>query len=51
MTHDLDLMHRVADKVVVLHKGEVAYFGPVSEIKESDHPHIKEFMAMDMLEE
>jgi ABC-type transporter Mla maintaining outer membrane lipid asymmetry ATPase subunit MlaF len=51
VTHDLDLMHRVADKVVVLHKGEVAYFGLVSEIKQSDHPHIKEFMAMDMLGE
>ncbi len=49
VTHDLDLMHRVADKVVVLHKGEVAYFGPVSEIGQSDHPHIKEFMAMDTL--
>jgi phospholipid/cholesterol/gamma-HCH transport system ATP-binding protein len=49
VTHDLELMHRVADKVVVLHKGEVAYFGKVSEIHLSDHPHIREFVAMDTL--
>jgi phospholipid/cholesterol/gamma-HCH transport system ATP-binding protein len=50
VTHDLDLMHRVADKVVVLYKGEVAYFGPVSEIGSCDHPHIREFMAMETLQ-
>ncbi len=49
VTHDLDLMHRVAAKVVVLQQGEVASFGPVSEIKQAEHPHIKEFMAMDTL--
>ncbi len=49
VTHDLELMHRVADKVVVLYQGEVAYFGPVSEIHRSEHPHIKEFVSMDTL--
>ena len=51
VTHDLDLMHRVADRVVVLHEGRVVYFGPVSEISQSDHPHIQEFMAMDEVQE
>ncbi len=47
VTHDLDLMRAVADKVVVLHEGGVIYFGAVSELANSDHPHIREFLAMD----
>jgi phospholipid/cholesterol/gamma-HCH transport system ATP-binding protein len=29
VTHDLDLMRRVADKVVILFEGKAIYFGPV----------------------
>ena len=47
VTHDLALMRRVADKVVVLHEGHAIYFGPVAGLDESDHPHIQEFLAMD----
>jgi phospholipid/cholesterol/gamma-HCH transport system ATP-binding protein len=47
VTHDLDLMRRVADRVMVLHEGTAIYFGPVAEIGQSEHPHIKEFLAMD----
>ena len=47
VTHDLALMRRVADKVVVLHEGRAIYFGPVSGLEDSDHPHIQEFLAMD----
>ncbi len=50
VTHDLDLMRLVADKVVFLHDGRVIYFGPVSELGEADHPHIREFLAMDRVE-
>lgn len=50
VTHDLDLMEQVADRVVVLHKGEVIYFGPVSQLQESEHPHIREFLAMDRVD-
>ena len=49
VTHDLDLMRRVADKVVVLFEGRAIYFGPVKDLEKSDHPHIKEFLAMDTL--
>jgi phospholipid/cholesterol/gamma-HCH transport system ATP-binding protein len=49
VTHDLDLMRRVADKVVVLYEGRSIYFGPVSELDKSEHPHIKEFLAMDQV--
>ena len=50
VTHDLDLMRRVADKVVFLYEGKVIYFGPVSEMASSTHPHIVEFLAMDRVE-
>jgi len=50
VTHDLDLMRRVADKVVLLHEGRVIFFGPTSDLDKSEHPHIKEFLAMDRVE-
>ena len=47
VTHDLELMRKVADNVVVLHEGHAIYFGPVAELEQSEHAHIKEFLAMD----
>jgi phospholipid/cholesterol/gamma-HCH transport system ATP-binding protein len=47
VTHDLDLMYKVADRVVFLYEGHVIYFGPVAEMAKSDHPHIREFLEMD----
>ncbi len=47
VTHDLDLMRRVADRVVVLYEGQVIYFGPTADLEKSDHPHIREFLALD----
>ena len=47
VTHDLDLMHRVADRVVVLHEGRVIFFGPITDLERSNHPHIQEFLALD----
>jgi phospholipid/cholesterol/gamma-HCH transport system ATP-binding protein len=47
VTHDLDLMRKVADHVVVLHEGHAIYSGPVAELEKSEHPHIQEFLAMD----
>src|ERR1700682_4991778 len=47
VTHDLDLMRKVADRVVVLYEGRSIYFGPVAELEKSEHPHIQEFLAMD----
>lgn len=47
VTHDLDLMRRVADRVVVLYDTRIIYFGPVSGLEAADHPHIKEFLALD----
>jgi phospholipid/cholesterol/gamma-HCH transport system ATP-binding protein len=47
VTHDLDLMRRVADRVVVLHDSKVIYFGPVGELERAEHGHIQEFLALD----
>lgn len=47
VTHDLDLMYKVADSVVVLDEGRVAYFGPVADLEHSQHPHIQAFLAGD----
>jgi ABC-type transporter Mla maintaining outer membrane lipid asymmetry ATPase subunit MlaF len=47
VTHDLDLMYKVADRVVFLYEGGVIYFGPVSELSKSTHPHIREFLELD----
>jgi phospholipid/cholesterol/gamma-HCH transport system ATP-binding protein len=47
VTHDLDLMRKVADRVVFLFEGHAIYFGPVSELESCPHPHIQEFLAMD----
>jgi len=49
VTHDLDLMRKVADNVVVLQGGQAIYFGPVDELENSRHPHIQEFLAMDRI--
>jgi phospholipid/cholesterol/gamma-HCH transport system ATP-binding protein len=50
VTHDLDLMRKVADHVVFLFEGRAIYFGPVKDLDKSDHPHIREFLAMDRVE-
>jgi phospholipid/cholesterol/gamma-HCH transport system ATP-binding protein len=47
VTHDLDLMRRLADKVVFLFKGQAIFFGPPDELAKSDNPEIQEFMEMD----
>jgi phospholipid/cholesterol/gamma-HCH transport system ATP-binding protein len=50
VTHDLELMRKVADRVVFLHDGQVIYFGTVADMEKADHPHIREFLAMDRVE-
>jgi phospholipid/cholesterol/gamma-HCH transport system ATP-binding protein len=47
VTHDLDLLHRVADSVVFLNKGEIAYFGPPPGLYESSNPDIQQFLELD----
>jgi phospholipid/cholesterol/gamma-HCH transport system ATP-binding protein len=50
VTHDLELMRKVADRVMFLFEGRAIYFGPVHDLDKSDHPHIREFLAMDRVQ-
>jgi phospholipid/cholesterol/gamma-HCH transport system ATP-binding protein len=50
VTHDLDLMRKVADRVVFLYEGSAIYFGKTDDLEKCDHPHIREFLAMDRVE-
>jgi phospholipid/cholesterol/gamma-HCH transport system ATP-binding protein len=47
VTHDLDLLNRVADTVVFLSKGKVAFFGPPADLYRSEDPDIQEFLELD----
>ena len=49
VTHDLELMRLVADRVVFLHEGRAIYVGPTYGLATSEHPHIQEFLAMDQV--
>lgn len=50
VTHDLDLMRKVADRVMFIYEGAAIYFGPVNDLEKSTHPHIREFLAMDRVQ-
>src|SRR3954469_3826712 len=47
VTHDLDLMYKVADRVVFLYDSRVIFFGPIGDLEKSEHPHIQEFLERD----
>src|SRR5438105_5895285 len=49
VTHDLDLMYKVADRVVFLYEGRVIFFGPTGDMEHTDHPHIREFLELDQI--
>lgn len=50
VTHDLDLMRKVADSVVFLYKGQGLFFQSVSDLENADNPHVQQFLAMDRVE-
>lgn len=43
VTHDLDLLWRVADRVAVLGEGKVLGVGTMEELSESSHPLVREY--------
>jgi phospholipid/cholesterol/gamma-HCH transport system ATP-binding protein len=47
VTHDLDLMYKVADRVVFLYDGGVIFSGATGDLEKSEHPHIREFLELD----
>lgn len=47
VTHDMKLARKLADRVVFLIDGRVAFFGPMSEMDASPEPIIQEFIQLD----
>jgi phospholipid/cholesterol/gamma-HCH transport system ATP-binding protein len=43
ITHDLDSLYAICDRVAVLADKKVVAVGPVSELEKSDHPWIREY--------
>lgn len=49
VTHDLELMRKVADRVVFLSDSKVAYFGPVEGLEDCDDEQLQEFLKLDRI--
>jgi phospholipid/cholesterol/gamma-HCH transport system ATP-binding protein len=47
VTHDMKLARKLADRVVFLVNGRVAYFGPTAGMDDSPEPMIREFIELD----
>lgn len=47
VTHDMKLARKLADRVVFLVGGRVAYFGPMSQLDDSPEPVIQDFIRLD----
>lgn len=43
VTHDLDSLHAVSDRVAVLADGRVVAIGPLAEMQRSDHPWVRSY--------
>ena len=43
ITHDLDTLYSICDRVAVLADGKVIAVGPIPELMEADHPWIQEY--------
>lgn len=49
VTHDLDLLRRVADSVVFLRGGRIVFFGTYEELLKSPDPMIQQFLELDLV--
>lgn len=45
VTHEMESVKIIADRVCVLHKGRIAGIGSLDELERSDHPYIQQFFA------
>jgi len=43
VTHDLDSLHEICDRIAVLSEGKVIVAGPIATMLESEHPWVKEY--------
>jgi len=49
VTHDVRLAERVADRLVMLHQGRVAFFGTPAEWQASPEPEVESFRTLDAM--
>ncbi|MGH2670489.1 MAG: ATP-binding cassette domain-containing protein, partial [bacterium] len=49
VTHDVRLAERVADRLVMLHEGRVAFFGSPAEWQSSDIDEVERFRSLDAM--
>ena len=49
VTHDVRLAERVADRLVMLHQGRVAFFGTPAEWQASSEPEVESFRTLDAM--
>ncbi len=50
VTHDMRLAEKLADKVVFLHEGKVAFYGAVDDMPTAENPIVRQFLELDMLD-
>ncbi len=48
VTHDMNSVFRIADRVAMLHKGKILQIGTKQEIKSSSNPIVQQFIAGDV---
>lgn len=44
VTHDMESTYRIADRIAVLYEGRFVQIGTPDEIRESDHPYVRQFV-------
>lgn len=50
VTHDMRLAEKLADKVIFLHQGKVAFYGDVNDMPSADNPIVRQFLDLDRLD-
>jgi phospholipid/cholesterol/gamma-HCH transport system ATP-binding protein len=45
VTHDMQSVFHIADRIAMVHKGEVIATGTPSEIKNSTNPYVQQFIT------
>lgn len=44
ITHDMSSVRKIADKVAMLYKGKIIWYGSASEIDHTDNPYVEQFV-------
>ena len=44
ITHDMSSVRKIADKVAMLYKGKIIWYGDVADIDHSDNPYVEQFI-------